>query len=429
MLNNLSLLPHDHSIIVKDITQKLRYIQLMKALLKELQQALFFFENQEFSYFDAQVGETLCQIRAYKIYSLSVQLPSLKTLLLPLKKTIFHVMNTLDTYETKYQLFLKQPKKERPDYSSTPTSLIDFFLAMECVLSLPEETLFIFLSYFLCKYKIVNHDAIPIGINFQTIAETLNLSSGYSKKLAQFYQKMLSELSCHFIFKLLNELPEKDHLKQILPWLHRRSDEGRMVLPCYSVTEIIIFHMIKKETPVVLLVDIQDKYHNERIAFGFQGYKSSQNFEPRSHFNKKVATPCVVLYGTCWVKDLFFKDEFINQLLTIGMKEVVLYNNSSHPQYSGSTLSLFKVDPFDALIKEQQDNLSLIEIEIAQNLSYQLAKKQTLAEQTGCTTTNQSLFFLKHIFCNTTQAYANYYLPDAISFKEETSHERSSLTL
>ena len=46
MLNNMSILPHDDSIIVKDITKKTRYIQLMKKLLKEFQQALFFFENK-----------------------------------------------------------------------------------------------------------------------------------------------------------------------------------------------------------------------------------------------------------------------------------------------------------------------------------------------------------------------------------------------
>ena len=46
MLNNMSILPHDDSIIVKDITKKTRYIQLMKKLLKEFQQALFFLKTK-----------------------------------------------------------------------------------------------------------------------------------------------------------------------------------------------------------------------------------------------------------------------------------------------------------------------------------------------------------------------------------------------
>lgn len=231
MFSNLSLLPHDASIVVKDITKKLRYIQLMRELLKEFKEALYYFENKELSRFDAQVGETLCQIRAYKIYSLSVALlPDFKSSLLLLKETLDRIINKLDLYECDYQIFFKTPKKERPYYTDSSITLTDFFLSMDCLFNLSEDAFFLFLSYFLCKYHVLSHENIPMAINFIAISERLTLSIGYSKKLGQFYQKMLSELSCNYIFQLLDELPDKSNLKLILPWLFRKSDEGRVVV-------------------------------------------------------------------------------------------------------------------------------------------------------------------------------------------------------
>ncbi|MBA2657179.1 MAG: hypothetical protein H0U70_09415 [Tatlockia sp.] len=419
MVTNLLLLPHDKSIVVKDITKKFRYIQLMKQLLIEFQEALLCFEKNELRCFDAQVGETLCQIRAYKMYSLSTRhswpcLPSLND-------TLSDTLTRLNTSEFNYQTLLNQSKTQRSSDTFESISLSNFFSNMECLISLPSDLIFVFLSYFLCKYQIVNLDNIPVGINFKAIAKRFELSLSYSKKLGQHYQKMLSELSCSYIFELLDELPEKAHLKQILPWLHRKSDEGRMVLPCYSVTEIIILHMIQKGTKAVFLVDIQSDYQKERIAFCFQGNPITHEFDLITPLNTKTASPCVVFNGTCQVNSEYFNHEWSYKILLTGLKNLVLYNNSAHPQYSGATLSAFKINPFQTLMAEQSDNLTALELQITQSLSHQLSAKKALAEHMGCTLTNQSLFFLKHIFCNSTQAYANYYQPAEMLIKEQNS--------
>lgn len=407
-MNNISILPHDDSIIVKDITKKIRYIQLMKKLLEEFQQAIFFFENKELHYFDAQVGETLCQIRAYKIYLLSTKFSFfyLKSLL-PLKATLDTVTKKLNLYELQYKQFLKQSKKDRPDYIFRAVSLVDFFSTMKCVFSLSEDVIFIFLAFFLCKYRVVNDENIPIEINFIAIAKDLSLSSNYSKKLGRFYQKTLSELSCKFIFELLNDLPNQNNLTCILPKLHLKSDEGRMVLPCYPVTEIIILHMIKNNARVILLIDIKDEYHKERIAFGFQGSHQTQDFKLVSLSKEKVIIPSVVFYGTCAAKNPALKKKLIDNLLSMGMRELILCNNSIHPQYSGAALSNLSTDPYQTLIAEQQEHLSPIEIQAAKNLSNQLSKLKKIAENKGCTIANQSLFFLKHVFCDITENYVN----------------------
>ncbi len=412
MITNLSLFPHDGQMVIKDIVQRINYIDLMRNLLEEFQQALNYFQNNELYKFDAQVGETLCQIRAYKIYTLQknsfpVFFDELKELTIALDKTI----QQLELHTKKYHALLKLHKSQRPDYVRAPITLIDFFSDLECVISIHENELFIFISYFLCRYNIVDTDKIPTSIDYTEIAKNLNLSRSYSKKLVHFYQKSLSELSCTFIFQLLTELSGKDDLKHILPKLHRQSDEGRMVLPCYCVTEIIVLHMIDTRADLVLLVDVKNEDGNEKMAFYLKGSKDINNFKLMPLDETNDNKPCVVMYGACLTTNVFFRETFQSELISLGLKHIILSNNAAHPQYSGETLKHFKDDPFLALLDEEPHKLSKIDTLLIKNLSKELSQMKQLAEKIGCTINNQGLFLLKHIYCNQINAYTEHYLP------------------
>ena len=412
MLTNLSLLPHDNLITIKDIVQRINYIALMKNLLEEFQDALNCFQKNELYKFDAQVGETLCQIRAYKIYSLQENsfplfFDELKELKIILDKTI----QQLALHAQEYQALLKLHKSQRPDYIRTPITLIDFFSDLGCIIPIQENALYIFISYFLCRYHIVDADKIPTSIDYTEIAKNLNLSRSYSKKLGHFYQKSLSEFSCKFIFQLLTELSGKHDLKHILPQLHRQSDEGRMVLPCYCVTEIIVLHMIDTSANLVLLVDVKNEDENERMAFCLNGSKDINNFKLMPLDETNDNKPCVVMYGECVTTNVFFKETFQSELISLGLKHIILSNNAAHPQYSGETLKHFKDDPFRALIDEEPNELSQVDILLIENLSNELSQMKQLAEEIGCTIKNQGLFLLKHIYCNQINAYIEHYLP------------------
>ena len=410
MLTNLSLLPHDSQISIKDIVQRITYITLMQNLLGEFQLALHCFQNNELNKFDAQVGETLCQIRAYKIYSLKEHsFPEFFYELTDLQINLDKTIKKLELHAKEYQALLKLHKSQRPDYLRASITLRDFFSDLGCVIPIHENALYIFISYFLCRFHIVDTDNIPTSINYSKIAELLNLSRSYSKKLGHFYQKSLSEFSCKYIFQLLSELSGKHDLKHVLPQLYRQSDEGRMVLPCYCVTEIIVLHMINTSANLVLLVDIKNEEGKERMAFCFKGSKDINNFELSPLAEANDNKPCVVMYGECVTTNVFFKEILQCELMALGIRQIILSNNAAHPQYSGETLKHFKDDPFRTLLDEEQNELPQADIPLIENLSNELKQMKKLAENIGCTINNQGLFLLKHIYCHQINAYKEYY--------------------
>ncbi|WP_131764432.1 hypothetical protein [Legionella drozanskii] len=403
MPTNLTLLPHNNTILVKDITQKLHYIQLMQQLVEHFITAINCFESNMLSSFDAQVGETLCQVRAYKIYALKAYTSAQFSLSLKqLKKQCTMTNEILKGEEKNYQYYIAHNKNLRPESVRAQVTLDRFFKEMGCFFTISEDALFLFLSYFLCVYHIVDREEIPMAINYPVIAETIKLSRSYSKKVGHYYQKLLSELSCQFIFNLLDELPQKQELRKILRCLHRQSDEGRMVLPCYSVTEIIVLHMIRNNANLAFVVDIQSENDKERFVFPFQGSVDSGDFEPMLQL--KPYEPCVVMKGSCRSNNLTQSSLFI-KLRSVGIKNILLINNAAHPQYSGETLKEYRDNPFQTLIQLFSNELSPFEQFITQKLSSELIEKKQLAYKLGCTIENQRLFLLKHIFCNSLAEY------------------------
>ena len=67
-LNNLLLFPYSSKTILVDQKMKMKVLHFTDFFLEEIIAAIeLFFLKKEFQKFDAHVGDTLCQIRAYKI--------------------------------------------------------------------------------------------------------------------------------------------------------------------------------------------------------------------------------------------------------------------------------------------------------------------------------------------------------------------------
>lgn len=404
---NLALLPYEHNIIIKDITQKISIIELMEQVLKKLHIALTCFEKKELYRFDAQVGETLCQIRAYKIYYLaSYATPQFMETIRTLKSDITHGMENLAIQAEYYRYLLKVHKSQRPESVRAPVTLAEFLSESGCIIPLSVDALFLYMSHFLCHYHLVDDDNIPMAIDFSQLSNELALSRSLAKKLGHFYQKRLSELSCDFIFKLVKELPDAHELESILPLMHHQSDEGRMVLPCFCVTEIIVLHMIENEANLVLLVDFSAKHQRKRSALFLKGSKQQQNFKLINE-EKHSEQPCMVMYGCSQPRTPYLIEHTLETMLSMGIKEVILSNNAAHPQYSGTTLSAYRYNPYATLIAEQGESLLTDKHSIAEQRASLLIQMKKLADHAGCTSNNPTLFLLKHIFSNTVNAYKN----------------------
>lgn len=404
---NLALLPYEPSIVIKDITQKLSMIELMGRVLKHMQLAFCYFEKKELHRFDAQIGETLCQIRAYKIYYLSsYSKPQFLESIRKLNQDVSESIKKLLEQENYYRQLLKVHKSQRPDSVRMPITLADFFSGLDCIIPLSNDLFFLFFSHFLCHYHVVDDDHIPMAINFSALSAELCLSRSFAKRIGHFYQNRLSELSCDFIFQLLKELPESHDLEKILPLLHHQSDEGRMVLPCYCVTEIIVLHMIENQANLVLLVDVAVNNNRKQSVLFLRGSKQQKNFKLKIKAQPNDQ-PCIVMYGSSKAKPSDLTESTLKKICSMGIKEVILSNNAAHPQYSGIKLSAYRDNPYKTLISEKSDSLSVHERTIAEQRASLLSQMKQLADKKGCTSDNPTLFLLKHIFCNKLGAYEN----------------------
>ncbi|CZP46356.1 hypothetical protein [Legionella pneumophila] len=405
MQDNLILLPHDPSILIQDLSQKIHYLNIMKNLMEHSLIAINRFQNQNLKRFDAQVGDTLCQIRAYKIHCLATQdFEKISLDLNQLNSRIHQIIPIITAHQVELENYLATPKNQRPDWIRASITLQDLFSQFDSLVPLSDDALFIVLSHILCHFHKVDGEHIPMSVDVRHVASEWNLSQGYAKKLTHYFQKTLANASCSFMFQMLSELPKLNQLQSIFPLLHRAGDEGRMVLPCHAVTEIIVHHMIQSEAHAVLIMKINTPQKQKTMTFHFKGNPNLNEFVMVNNTFIPDELPCMVFYGVAEHQEIPNYQEIRNAIQHMGLSHIVLTNNAAHPQYSGSTLAAFRENPYAMLLIE---NNQLCSIETAQimQLSEQLKELQLKAHFWGLTQSNASTFFLKHIFCSTMDEY------------------------
>lgn len=227
------------------------------------------------------------------------------------------------------------------------------------------------------------------------------VSPNYAQKLGHCYQKILSGFSYDFVCKLLYELPGELGLKQVFPMLHQ-SSEGRMALPCYSVTKIILLHMIHSRANIVLLVNIGLGSYANKIAYYLKRSQNKHGFTRQRVCEKKGVEPGIILHGDCSTNAPFFERKFD----ALGLQQIILANSAAHSQYSGANLKELRDNPFQVIMdNKSNDQLSQDDTNALFHLSAELVRMKQLAENIGCTVRNHKLFLLKHIFCDTVSAH------------------------
>src|SRR6056297_2933772 len=65
-----SLLPYNKEHLLRKRSEKIALLKLLHALCLEMQESIIKFKQNDMQAFDAQVGDTLCQIRAHKLLCL-----------------------------------------------------------------------------------------------------------------------------------------------------------------------------------------------------------------------------------------------------------------------------------------------------------------------------------------------------------------------
>ncbi len=145
MYNNLNLLPYDKSLKLNGIDEKLKTLVIMKNFLEYLYIAIYCFKGQQLYKFDAHVGETLCQIRAYKILLLQISHPEFKHRILPeLEDSLCVIYERLKKCIDEHKKALQAAGSSEFRNLNKKISIVDFFKSHQLFVQLPENAVFYF---------------------------------------------------------------------------------------------------------------------------------------------------------------------------------------------------------------------------------------------------------------------------------------------
>lgn len=386
-----ALLPYSEEAELLNKHQKINDLYLIKSVADFCIFSLEHFITGNLQDFDAQVGENLCQIRAYKIlYLANKWLISADTLAL-FKKEI----ERLYTYKQQLEEIIFEWENNIKHSSSynknldAPEKVFQFLTRNQLLINLHEELVFIVTCCFLTHFNVHDGD-VPVAINLDYITREFHISKYRAGRLTHKYQQMVCKMGCDFILTIARELPVEAEYEKMLTQLYKIS-EGRMILPCYLVSEIIFYHSIQSKIPVLMIVKRIDenKLVHDALFFLLQGSDEKNNY---SLVASEPYWPsyCLVVSGRMESK-IESIDSALQHILKESPLKIMLANTASHPQYSGKQLNAFRFDPYIELPVDDP----MIEMH-----RVKLRTLQDYALNIGCTQHNQATFFLKHVYAN-----------------------------
>jgi hypothetical protein len=393
IISGLDFLPQSKDTLLVDPKSLIRNLELMNRVLEHSIEALNYFLNNEFHKFDAQVGETLCQIRAYKLYLLANF--KYKTNRNEIKENAINIMDKKILICKKIKKLKDEKNKSRYNQN---ISLYELFQNNELYFEISEDLYFIISCYILSKYNSLNEEGIPIAINQPKVMMGFDISRSLAKRFINNLQKNISSISCDFIIKITGELKElsMEH-KKILPLLKFTADEGRKALPCFEVTNVIVQHMRENDGEFVFLIhNANKKLINFPIFFKFINKEIEINNYSFINDNKKI----YVVFKGVTNHDINKSIKlFTDKLISKGLDTIILANSATHPQYSGKNLYHLREDPF-ANISANNDIESIQKIEYLREKLHRYVK---YSHEYGCEVNNSNLLFIQHIFCDSYQ--------------------------
>ncbi len=261
------LLPYfeDSQLVNKE--QKGKFLHLINAVLENAVNAIHILRIGHLSQFDAQIGENLCQLRAYHIFCIRKKFFS---------STSHNKIDNQQANLSQYQKTIENAffewnelvkKAHRYDKNLDQIETAKNFLNRKGIFKqLDEEIILISNCYFLAKFSL-RYDNILYSVSLDKIVDQLKISKALSKKITQKYQNNVCDLGYDFVKNLVEDLPEYDYYQKILPKLLMLSDDKRLVLPCYIVSNVVFTHAVKHQAPIFLIVHRIANSHKLDIVF------------------------------------------------------------------------------------------------------------------------------------------------------------------
>lgn len=363
-----------------------KILQLIAFTIQHIIEGLeLFYIKQDLGCFDPHVGETACQIRAYKNLLLANQIKSKTPFVIANINELTHLYEKIS-----HSISFYTKIENTPAARNLPETTLDKFMQnLNCNVLLDEDVIYLTLSRILTKYKYLDEKGNSY-IDTNALQNALSLSREGAKQLSIFYQRKLAKLSCDFITAISQQLPSPLSISMIHT-LTLDDDNMRKTLPCYLTTKIILAHM--QSIGLGFTLAIQYKREDNTIDIFYLNFcvnhnnifKYSETCEKPFHLILHIITNGDVLQPQN-------KKTLAQQFSKFNTAEMILLNQAIHPQYTGTKLSPYKNNPFIKLHSHLPPSLYC-------DLENELAALRQKALSQGYGDRTLSFFYIEHIFC------------------------------
>jgi hypothetical protein len=392
-----SLLPFKPDRLLLSRKEKLSFLQLLQKLSQEATAAIDAFLSRDFQLFDAQVGDTSCHIRAYKISFLARDVTFLNSLSDKYQEMKLYYSKVSQKVE-EYQLKINM-SSSRCKILDVRESVSSFLENNELMLFLSMDYQFLVTSYFLKKYCVYDQDGFPMSIDYDLVKSTFCVTTKLSQRIANYYQRILSQLSCDFIFSLLTDYSENENYADILKNLFLQDDRERSLLPCYEVFKILLLNMLSFSLPIMFSIHCFWPSGSSKIVFLFKRNPSTGAMELQTNVDLLKCSEVSVIFKThVNLSDESSIFEYVQRLFQYSPLDLILKNAAIHPQYTGLAKTELNLNPYEHarfIFKNVKDRCKLINA-----MEQEFFHFKHEAERIGCSKNNNSLFAIRHVFCD-----------------------------
>ncbi len=367
--------------------------------------------NQNFTKYDALVGENACHIRAVAFIDIYFKI-----------KEDYEFKMILEELLEKTKNLVKECGIVLLKDGDDKITIYEFLHKNNLLFYMPEHSFndvkFIIDSYLLTITK----ETLPVTgftLNEKTNYHFLNLwgfSKNKAKNIVSCAQKSLSYASCEYIKQEACYLGVKafKYLLSVKYDAHERS-----FMPQFIVAKILFQRALYKNYKII--VKINRYLHGslvDQLSLYFKPNSLKTDFELCDTIF--YGGPCIVLSGVVnYLSEVESERQYISRLQSSSFIEIIYANFASHPQYSGELKNIEL--PFDELIFAIRSELRNLEnttkhekfLELT-NIIHQIEQefidfknKKKFALRYGCCIENPAFLFLNHIYADTPENYLN----------------------
>lgn len=372
------LLPQLFESHIKDTKSCEKVINLSVLLTTIACNALACLKEDRLKEFDALVGETSCQLRAFKIVAIAngKNEKRLSSLIQSLEKIRSRLL------EIKYQ-----------DVKNTKVSLLLESLGEKESGLLNEDELFLILSYLLFITKDKSKYEKTKTNNLKDLV--LSIIKGVPPKdsMEEIVRQAKFQLADRSI-SFLQSISSNDQVAKVLcSEANLLADDRLKCSPCFINMQVLMQKHIENSGHILLCIerklDEKTKLSEKpiKLLFGVEDNK----YVPVEMSSKERAVVFIKGQSISMDHKECSQKDYISKLLKYDLSTIILANAALHPQYAGknrfSTIPLF----------EKQEDSKILKVKD------HFEKMQDLAKSKGFCLENPALFCINHILVSTLQ--------------------------